>query len=136
MSEQPPQSPGNSHPQFGAAGQYGSFGPPPGGCPPPGPAPFPPGAHQPPPVAYPVDPDAPYGYDRFGRPCSDKMKLIAGLLQILVPFGVGRFYVGSWGVGIAQLLTCGGLGIWSLIDGILYLTSDERTDARGRVLRD
>ncbi len=33
-------------------------------------------------------------------------------------FGVHRFYTGYIGVGIAQLLTLGGLGIWSLIDVI------------------
>ncbi|MGX1271934.1 hypothetical protein RKD18_005128 [Streptomyces phaeoluteigriseus] len=38
-------------------------------------------------------------------------------------------------MGVAQLLTCGGLGIWALIDGILFLTSNDRTDAQGRVLR-
>ncbi|AWW43097.1 hypothetical protein ADL00_15840 [Streptomyces sp. AS58] len=80
--------------------------------------------------------EAPYGYDPQGRPFSDKSKIIAGILQILLgPLGVGRFYVGSVGIGVAQLLTCGGLGIWSLIDGILYLTGNDRTDKQGRVLR-
>lgn len=81
-------------------------------------------------------PDAPYGFDPQGRPYSDKSKVIAGVLQILLGgLGIGRFYVGSIGVGIAQLLTCGGLGVWALIDGILYLTSNDRTDQQGRVLR-
>jgi TM2 domain-containing membrane protein YozV len=81
-------------------------------------------------------PQAPYGFDPQGRPYSDKSKITAGLLQIFLGgLGIGRFYVGSVGVGIAQLLTCGGLGFWSLIDGILFLTSNDRTDAQGRVLR-
>ncbi|MER7553269.1 MULTISPECIES: TM2 domain-containing protein [Streptomyces] len=81
-------------------------------------------------------PDAPYGFDPQGRPYSDKSKVIAGVLQILLGgLGIGRFYVGSIGVGIAQLLTFGGLGVWALIDGILYLTSKDRTDKQGRVLR-
>ncbi|CAL9540567.1 MULTISPECIES: TM2 domain-containing protein [unclassified Streptomyces] len=81
-------------------------------------------------------PEAPYGVDPKGRPYSDKSKIVAGLLQIFLGgLGIGRFYVGSVGVGVAQLLTCGGLGIWALIDGILFLTSSDRTDKQGRVLR-
>ncbi|RKE19276.1 TM2 domain-containing protein [Streptomyces sp. TLI_171] len=67
---------------------------------------------------------------------SDKSKVVAGLLQIFFGYlGIGRFYTGHVGMGIAQLLTCGGLGFWSLIDGILFLVSDTRTDAQGRVLK-
>ncbi|MBP0454337.1 TM2 domain-containing protein [Kitasatospora sp. RG8] len=67
---------------------------------------------------------------------SDKSKVVAGVLTILLgSLGVGRFYTGHIGIGIAQLLTCGGFGIWSLIDGILFLTSNDRTDAQGRLLR-
>ncbi|MEU1617191.1 TM2 domain-containing protein [Streptomyces sp. NPDC005722] len=85
---------------------------------------------------YTGDPNAPYGYDMYGRPLSDKSKVVAGVLQLLVgSLGVGRFYVGDVGIGIAQLLTCGGLGVWALIDGILFLTSNDRTDSQGRVLR-
>ncbi|MGV9312663.1 TM2 domain-containing protein [Streptomyces sp. NPDC003691] len=81
-------------------------------------------------------PDAPYGYDPQGRPYSDKSKITAGVLQILLgSLGIGRFYVGNVGMGVAQLLTCGGLGVWALIDGILFLTSNDRTDKDGRILR-
>ncbi|MDQ0788759.1 TM2 domain-containing membrane protein YozV [Streptomyces sp. B3I7] len=81
-------------------------------------------------------PDAPYGFDPQGRPYSDKSKIVAGILQLFLgTLGIGRFYVGSVGVGIAQLLTCGGLGFWALIDGIIFLTSNDRTDSQGRVLR-
>lgn len=86
--------------------------------------------------AYTGDPNAPYGYDMYGRPLSDKSKVVAGVLQLLVGgLGIGRFYVGDIGIGIAQLLTCGGFGIWALIDGILFLTSNDRTDSQGRILR-
>ncbi|MEU2282230.1 TM2 domain-containing protein [Streptomyces sp. NPDC013178] len=81
-------------------------------------------------------PEAPYGVDPLGRPYSDKSKIVAGILQLFLgTLGIGRFYVGSVGVGVAQLLTCGGLGFWALIDGILFLTSNDRTDKQGRILR-
>jgi len=84
---------------------------------------------------------APYGIDPItGMPFSDKSKMVAGLLQIGLPLlgicGVGRFYTGHIGLGIAQFLlgwlTC---GIWPLIDGIMMLMG-KVTDAQGRPLRD
>ena len=103
------------------------------GYPPPG---FPPPGYYPPPGTYTGDPNAPYGYDPYGRPYSDKSKVIAGILQLtLGGFGVGRFYLGNVGMGLAQLFTCGGFGVWSLIDGILLLTGNDHTDEHGRILR-
>ncbi len=67
---------------------------------------------------------------------SEKSKVTAGILQILLGgFGAGRFYTGHTGMALAQLFTCGGLGVWSLIDGILFLTSNDRTDSDGRLLK-
>lgn len=89
---------------------------------------------------YPVDPNAPYGYDpATGLPYSDKSKLVAGLLQILVgSLGIGRFYLGDVGMGIAQLLvtlfTLGFGAIWGFIDGIVLLAGNPR-DRFGRPLR-
>ncbi|MGP4110418.1 TM2 domain-containing protein [Streptomyces sp. 4N509B] len=78
---------------------------------------------------------APHGYDPYGRPYSDKSKIAAGLLQLTVGyFGVGRFYTGHTGIAVAQLLTCGGCGVWALIDGIILLATDS-TDPHGRPLR-
>lgn len=82
------------------------------------------------------DPEAPYGRDPFGVPLSDKSKLTAGLLQLLVGgLGLGRFYLGYTTIGVLQLVTCGGCGIWALIDGILMLTG-KVPDPQGRPLRD
>ena len=35
--------------------------------------------------------------------------------------GIDRFYIGDTGLGIAKLLTCGGLGIWAIIDLFLIM---------------
>jgi TM2 domain-containing membrane protein YozV len=87
---------------------------------------------------YAMIPGAPYGIDPItGQPFSDKQKMVAGILQIVLPFGIGRFYTGHIGIGIAQLLTCFcGVGaIWCVIDGVMMLTG-KVTDAQGRPLRE
>ena len=111
--------------------------------PPPGyggyPAP-PPGYGYPPPgYVYGAGPGAPFGVDpRTGVPYSDKQKVVAGVLQLLVPLGIGRMYMGDVGLGIAQLVvavvTCGVGALWSFIDGILILTGEYK-DSQGRPLR-
>jgi hypothetical protein len=53
---------------------------------------------------------------------------------LLGGLGIDRFYLGYTGLGVAKLLTCGGLGIWSLIDAIL-VTLRKIPDAQGRPLR-
>ena len=46
--------------------------------------------------------------------------LIISICEGLIAInGISRFYIGDVGIGIAKLLTCGGCGIWWLIDLIL-----------------
>jgi hypothetical protein len=83
------------------------------------------------------DPQAPYGREPVtGQPYSDRSKVIAGLLQLFLPFGVGRLYSGHIGIGIAQLvLALFGIGVlWAFIDGIVILAG-RPTDPYGRPLR-
>jgi TM2 domain-containing membrane protein YozV len=74
-----------------------------------------------------------------GIPYSDKSKIVAGILQILLPFGIGRFYIGDTKIGVLQLVvtlvTCGIGSLWSIIDGIIILVQDDSKDARGYILR-
>lgn len=99
---------------------------------------------------------APYGRDPLtGEPYSDKSKVAAGLLQIVpaflgLPLGLGRFYVGSTGTAVAQLLLfllsvplilllvgipmLAVVWLWVVIDGVRMLAGQTR-DANGSLLR-
>lgn len=53
-----------------------------------------------------------------------KDPIIALILSLLVGgIGIDRFYIGDTGLGIAKLITCGGLGIWALIDLFLIMSA-------------
>ncbi|OBI44996.1 NINE protein [Mycobacterium colombiense] len=155
----PPNPPGNppGEPPWGwQPPSYGSqpnqYTPPPGYPPPqayPGHSGYP---------AYPgypgyVDPQAPYGRDPVsGLPLSDKSATTAGLLQLFLGlFGVGRFYIDTTQIAVAQLclglfgvlfsLFCflgfpvllGGI-VWAIVDAILIFTGSVK-DNHGRKLR-
>jgi hypothetical protein len=132
----PSQTPAGHYP----TGPYAAGLPPTGQYPTGGyPGAFPPapytGNH---PVPHGYDPQAPYGRDPVsGFPYSDRSKVVAGLLQLFLPIGIGRMYAGHAGIGVAQLLLTlfFGIGmIWAFIDGIVILAG-RPTDGRGRPLR-
>ena len=50
-------------------------------------------------------------------------------------FGIHRFWTGYYAIGVAQLLTLGGCGIWALVD-IISICFYKYKDAHGRELRD
>ena len=97
-------------------------------------------AYGPPPYGPPGwSPQAPYGvHPVTGVPYSDKSKIIAGVLQLVIPLGIGRMYMGHTGVGVAQSLvtifTCGIGSVWPFIDGIVILAGNPR-DANGRPMK-
>ena len=63
------------------------------------------------------------------------LQLLVELEKVFLgELGIHRFYVGKMGTAILMLLTCGGLGIWVLID-FLMIISERFTDADGKVLK-
>ena len=65
---------------------------------------------------------------------SEKRKLPAFLLCLFFGwFGVHRFYVGKVGTGVLQILTLGGLGLWTLLD-LLVIVLGGFTDKEGRLI--
>ena len=62
---------------------------------------------------------------------TDKRILPAFLLCFFLGiFGAHRFFLGKIGTGVAQLLTVGGLGLWTLADLIILVTGNFK-DAEG-----
>ena len=65
---------------------------------------------------------------------SEKNWLTTLLLCIFLGnFGVHRFYAGKIGTGILMLLTCGGCGIWTIVD-LIILIMGNLTDKDGNAI--
>lgn len=56
------------------------------------------------------------------------------LCWFLGVFGVHRFYTGHTGIGIIQLLTLGGCGIWVIVDLIIIIMGNFK-DAQGNPIK-
>jgi TM2 domain-containing membrane protein YozV len=109
----------------------------------------------PPTVPYPAG----YPANPYGPQFSDKSKVTAGLLQLLLGVfftlgGVGRLYAGQTALGVIQICAsvfawvsfgCGflllfpfliwmGIWVWFVIDGIIMLAGNP-VDGQGRPLR-
>lgn len=78
----------------------------------------------------------PYGAPVFLAPMEpEKSFVTTWLLSLFLgQFGADRFYLGQMGLGFLKLLTCGGCGIWALIDLIRVLAGSVK-DKYGRPLR-
>jgi len=57
--------------------------------------------------------------------------LMLVLCLLLGIFGAHRFYAGKTRSAVLQLVTLGGLGVWTLVD-LLFILFGEFTDAQGR----
>ena len=70
---------------------------------------------------------------------SKSVKVNRGLITILLcwflgVFGAHRFYTGHTTIGIIQILTLGGCGIWVLIDFIIILMGNFK-DSQGNAIK-
>ena len=55
------------------------------------------------------------------------------LCLFLGNIGIHRFYTGHIGIGVAQVLTLGGCGIWTIVD-LIFIATDKFKDINGNAL--
>ncbi len=52
------------------------------------------------------------------------------IVSLLVGYlGIDRFMIGDTGLGIGKLLTCGGLGIWTIVDWFLIMDATKKKNS-------
>lgn len=78
----------------------------------------------------------PYTSTKTEEQKKNETKWITTLLLcwFLGVFGVHRFYTGHTAIGVIQLLTFGGCGIWALIDFIIIIAGNYK-DANGNPVK-
>ena len=72
--------------------------------------------------------------DTILQPTENRWMPCLLLCFFLGPLGVHRFYTGHTAIGVIQLLTLGGCGIWVLVDFIMILTGSFK-DSKGNVTK-
>lgn len=56
------------------------------------------------------------------RMAQTKDPIVVLLISIFLgQFGIDRFYIGDTTMGVLKLITCGGCGIWTIIDWFLIM---------------
>jgi TM2 domain-containing membrane protein YozV len=61
--------------------------------------------------------------------------MLAVLLSVFLgTLGIDRFYLGYTGLGVLKLLTCGGFGLWWVIDAVMLVVNG-LPDAQGKPLQ-
>ena len=65
---------------------------------------------------------------------SEKSWMVTLLLCFFLGgLGAHRFYAGKIGTGILMFVTCGGLGVWTLIDLVMIIIK-KFTDSEGKLI--